>query len=135
MKPIKLFEQFLNESQKEDAAMQKVEALPEGSIFDDAKRIDGIFKLNNRPWSEIVQTWEENEKQAKPKTINPKDIQITQRNIQLSKVHEMIYRKGPLKTIHVIEYPEGMVIYDGHHRLTTAWALGITKLKVDYIKA
>jgi hypothetical protein len=135
MKPVKLFEEFLNESQKEDAAMQKVEALPKGSIFDDAKRIDGIFKLNNRPWSEIVQTWEENEKQAKPKTINPKDIQITQRNIQLSKVHEMIHRKGSLKTIHVIEYPEGMVIYDGHHRLTTAWALGITKLKVDYIKA
>ncbi len=115
--------------------MQKVEALPKGSIFDDAKRIDGIFKLNNRPWSEIVQTWEENEKQAKPKTINPKDIQITQRNIQLGKVDEMIHRKGSLKTIHVIEYPEGMVIYDGHHRLTTAWALGIHKLRVDYIKA
>jgi hypothetical protein len=135
MKPVKLFEEFLNKSQKEDAAVQKVEALPKGSIFDDAKRIDGIFKLNNRPWSEIVQTWEENEKQAKPKTINPKDVQITQRNIQSGKVHEMIHRKGPLKTIHVIEYPEGMVIYDGHHRLTTAWALGIHKLRVDYIKA
>jgi hypothetical protein len=134
MKPVKLFEEFLNKSQKEDAAVQKIEALPKGSIFDDAKRIDGIFKLNNRPWSEIVQTWEENEKQAKPKTINPKDVQITQRNIQSSKVHEMIHRKGPLKTIHVIEYPEGMVIYDGHHRLLTAWALGITKLKIDYIK-
>jgi hypothetical protein len=46
----------------------------------------------------------------------------------------MIYRKGPLKTINVIEFPEGMVIYDGHHRLTTAWALGETKLKVNYIK-
>jgi hypothetical protein len=134
MKPIKLFEEFLNESQKEDAAVQKVEALPKGSIFDDAKRIDSIFKINNRSWSEVVQAWEENEKSAKSKTINPKDVQITQRNIQLSKVEEMIRRKGPLKTIHVIEFPEGMVIYDGHHRLTTAWALGETKLKVNYVK-
>jgi hypothetical protein len=134
MKPIKLFEEFLNESQKQDAAMQKVEALPKGSIFDDAKRIDSIFKTNNRTWSEVVQAWEENEKDSKTKTINPKDVQITQRNIQSSKVEEMIYRKGPLKTINVIEFPEGMVIYDGHHRLTTAWALGETKLKVNYIK-
>jgi len=133
MKPIKLFEEFLNES-REDAAMQKLEALPKGSIFDDAKRIDSIFKTNNRTWSEVVQAWEKNEKQAKTKTINPKDVQITQRNIQLSKVREMVYRKGPLKTINVIEFPEGMVIPDGHHRLTTAWALGETRLKVNYIK-
>jgi hypothetical protein len=46
----------------------------------------------------------------------------------------MIRRKGSLKTINVIEFPEGMVIYDGHHRLTTAWALGETKLKVNYVK-
>jgi len=134
MKPVKLFEEFLNESQKESAAIQKVEALPKGSIFDDAKRIDSIFQISNRPWSEVVQAWEENQKQAKPKTVNPKDIQITQRNIQSSKVQEMILRKGPLKTINVIEYPEGMVIPDGHHRLTTAWALGITKLKVNLLK-
>ncbi len=134
MKPIKLFEEFLNESQKEDAAVQKVEALPKGSIFDDAKRIDSIFKINNRSWSEVVQAWEENEKDSKTRTINPKDVQITQRNIQLSKVEEVIRRKGTLKKINVIEFPEGMVIYDGHHRLTTAWALGETKLKVNYIK-
>ena len=134
MKHIQLFEQFLNESQKEEAAIQKVEALPKGAIFDDAKRIDGIFKTNNRPWSEVVQAWEENEDQAKPKTINPKDIQITQRNIQSSKVKEMIQRDGKLKTIHVIEFPEGPVIYDGHHRLTAQWALGETKLKVLYVK-
>ena len=59
MKPIKLFEEFLNESQREEAALQKVEALPKGSIFDDAKRIDGIFKINKRPWHEIVATWEQ----------------------------------------------------------------------------
>jgi CRISPR/Cas system CSM-associated protein Csm4 (group 5 of RAMP superfamily) len=134
MKPIRLFEEFINESQKQEAALQKVEALPKGSIFDDAKRIDSIFKINNRSWSEVVQAWEENEKSAKSKTINPKDVQITQRNIQLSKVEEMIRRKGPLKTINVIEFPEGMVIYDGHHRLLTAWALEETKLRVNYVK-
>lgn len=134
MKPIKLFEQFINESQKEEAAIQRVEGLPKGSIFDDAKRIDSIFQISNRPWSEVVQAWEENESKAKPKTINPKDIHITQRNIQSSKVEEMILRKDGVKTINVIEFPEGPVIYDGHHRLTKAWALGETRLKVNYLK-
>ena len=134
MKHIKLFEQFLNESQKEEAAIQKVEALPKGSIFDDAKRIDGIFKINKRPWHEVVATWEQYKDAAKPKTLNPKDIQITQPNIQSDKVREMIFRKGKVKTINVIEFPEGPVIYDGHHRLTKAWALGETKLKVNYLK-
>lgn len=134
MKPVKLFEQFLNESQRQEAALQKVEALPKGSIFDDAKRIDGIFKLNTRPWTEIVQIWEQNESKAKPKTINPNEIQITQRSVQSNKVKEMILRDGGVKTINVIQFPEGPVIYDGHHRLTKAWALGETKLKVNYLK-
>ena len=134
MKPIKLFEQFLNESQKQEAALQKVEELPKGSIFDDAKRIDSIFQISNRPWSEVVQAWEENSDKAKPKTVNLKDIHITQRNIQSSKVGEMILRKDDVKTINVVQFPEGPVIYDGHHRLTKAWALGETRLKVNYLK-
>lgn len=134
MKHIQLFEQFLNESQKGEAALQRVEELPKGSIFDDAKRIDGVFKMNKRPWHEIVQTWEQYQDAAQTKTINPKDIQITQPNIQLNKVKEMIFRDGKVKTINVIEFPEGPVIYDGHHRLTKAWALGETKLKVNYLK-
>ena len=134
MKHIQLFEQFLNESQKQEAAIQRVEALPKGSIFDDAKRIDGIFKMNNRPWHEIVATWEQYKDAAKTQTLNPKDIQITQPNIQSNKVREMILRDGKVKTINVIQFPEGPVIYDGHHRLTKAWALGETKLKVNYIK-
>lgn len=134
MKHIQLFEQFLNESKKQDAALQKVEALPKGSIFDDAKRIDGIFKMNKRPWHEIVATWEQYKDAAQTKTINPTDIQITQPNIQLSKVKEMIFRGTKVKTINVIQFPEGPVIYDGHHRLTKAWALGETKLKVNYLK-
>lgn len=134
MKPVKLFEQFLNESQKQDAALQKVEELPKGKIFDDAKRIDGVFKMSNRPWHEVVATWEQYQDAAQTKTINPKDIQITQPNIQLNKVKEMIYRDGKVKTLNVILFPEGPVIYDGHHRLTKAWALGETRLKVNLLK-
>lgn len=134
MKKVKLFEQFLNESQKQDAALQKVEELPKGTIFDDAKRIDGVFKMNKRPWHEIVATWEQYQDAAQTKTINPKDIQITQPNIQLNKVKEMIYRDGDTKTLNVIQFPEGPVIYDGHHRLTKAWALGETRLKVNLLK-
>jgi hypothetical protein len=29
---------------------------------------------------------------------------------------------------------DGLVIYDGHHRLTTTWALGETKIKVNLVK-
>jgi len=135
MKPVKLFEQFLNESQKQTEALQKVEGLLKGSIFDDAKRIDTIFKMNKRPCHEIVATWEQYGDAAQTKTINPTDIQITQPNIQLNKVKEMIFRDTKVKTINVIQFPEGPVIYDGHHRLTKAWALGETRLKVNLLKA
>jgi hypothetical protein len=44
MKRIKHFKEFLNESKKsEDFAYNKIDSLPKGSTFEDAKRIDNIF--------------------------------------------------------------------------------------------
>jgi hypothetical protein len=134
MKHIKLFEDFVSEAKDVESAFAKIDALPKGSIFDDAKRIDDIFNITKHSWSDVINTYEQNKDKAKIKSVNVKDIQITQRNIQSNKVKEMINRDGKLKMINVVEFPDGLAIYDGHHRLTTAWALGETKIKVNLVK-
>ena len=105
--------------------------MPKGSIFDDAKRIDDIFNITKHSWSDVINAFEKNEKDAKTKSVNVKDIQITQRNVQSNKVKEMINRDGKLKTINVVQFPDGLAIYDGHHRLIAHWALGEKKIKVN----
>lgn len=134
MKHIKIFEDFINEAKDIESAVERLDSLPKGAIFDDAKKIDGIFNITKHSWSEVVETFEKHEKDAQIKTVNIKDIQITQRNVQSYKVKEMIERPKKLKLINVVQFPDGMAIYDGHHRLTTAWALGETKLKVNLVK-
>jgi hypothetical protein len=134
MKPVKIFEDFVNEAKNIELAVERLDSLPKGAIFDDAKRIDGIFNITKHSWSEVVETFEKNEKDAQIKSVNIKDIQITQRNVQSYKVKEMIERPGKSKLINVVQFPDGMAIHDGHHRLTTAWALGETKLKVNLVK-
>lgn len=134
MKPVKIFEDFVNEAKNIELAVERLDSLPKGAIFDDAKRIDGIFNITKHSWSEVVEAFEKNEKDAQIKSVNIKDIQITQRNVQSYKVKEMIERPGKSKLINVVQFPDGMAIHDGHHRLTTAWALGETKLKVNLVK-
>jgi hypothetical protein len=134
MKHIKLYEDFVNEAKDVESAVAKIDSLPIGAIFDDAKKIDGIFNMTKHSWSDVINAYEQNKKDGKMKSVNVKDIQITQRNIQSNKVKEMINRDGKLKTINVVQFPDGLVIYDGHHRLTTAWALGETKIKVNLVK-
>ena len=70
MKPVRLFEEFIHESLQQEAALRKVLALPNGSLTDDAKQIDPIFKINNRPWSQLKTIWKENRHLAKPLTLN-----------------------------------------------------------------
>jgi hypothetical protein len=133
MKHIKLFEDFVGES-KTDSAYERIDSLPKGSIFDDAKRIGGIFSISKHSWSDVVNTFEKNQKDAKIKSINIKDIQVTQPNIQSNKVKKMIQDFDKLEPINVVQFSDGLAIYDGHHRLLTAWALGETKLKVNLVK-
>jgi hypothetical protein len=79
----------INESNS-DSASEKIESLPRGSTFDDAKRIDGIFSKSKHTWSEVIEAFEKMQKNAKSKTISIKEIQITQPNIQSNKVKAMI---------------------------------------------
>jgi hypothetical protein len=134
MKPIKLYKEFINEAKDVDSAMNKIEVLPKGSTFEDAKRIDGIFDRSKHTWSEVIETFEKNQKAAKPKIVNVKDIQITQPNIQSNKVKAMIEKYNKLPLINVVQFPDGLAIYDGHHRLLTAWSMGETKIKVNLVK-
>jgi hypothetical protein len=133
MKPIKLYKEFINEAKDVDSAMKKIDDLPKGSTFEDAKRIDRIFDISKHSWSEVVETFEKNQKSAKIKPINIKDIQITQPNIQSNKVKAMIEKFDKLPIINAVQFPDGISIYDGHHRLLTAWSIGETRIKVNLV--
>jgi hypothetical protein len=135
VKHIKIFEDFITESRKDiDLAIARIDDLPKGSTFEDAKRIESIFTKSKHTWSEVIETFEKNQKDAKVKSVNIKDIQITQPNIQSNKVKAMIEKFDKLPMINAVQFPDGLAIYDGHHRLLTAWAIGETKIKVNLVK-
>jgi hypothetical protein len=129
MKHIKLFEAFLS---KFDKAIEKIQALPPGKMFSDAKNIEGVFKKSKHTWHEVIETFETNQDKAKEAQIPIKDIQITQPNIQIHKVEKML-GVNDLPLINVVKFKDGYAIYDGHHRLMTAWALGDKKIKVNLV--
>lgn len=134
MKAVKLFEDFVTEAKNIESAVERINDLPSGATFEDAKKIDGVFDKSKHTWSEVIETFESNQKDAKVKSVNVKDIQITQPNIQANKVKRMIAESGKLPIINAVQFSDGISIYDGHHRLMTAWALGETKIKVNLVK-
>jgi hypothetical protein len=126
-------ESFLDESLED--AEDKIDKLPKGKIFDDAKRIESIFKMSSHGWSETVEAFEANSKKGKPTTVNVKDIEITQPNIQSGKVKKLMQNLDKAPMINVVQFPDGkQVIFDGHHRLVSHWALGDKKIKVNLVK-
>lgn len=135
MNRIKLFKDFVNESKKDiESTYDRLDSLPKGTIFEDAKKIDGIFAKSKYSWSEVIEAFEKTKKDAKIKSINVKDIKITQANVQINKVKKMIQDFDKLEPINVVQFSNELAIYDGHHRLLTAWALGKTKIKVNFVK-
>lgn len=115
-----------------DDAMEKIQALPQGKMFDDARNIESVFKKSKHTWSEVIETFEKHQDEAKEVQIPVKDIQITQPNIQLRKVEKML-GANDLPLINVVKFNDGYAIYDGHHRLMTAWALNDKKIKVNLV--
>ena len=101
-------------------------------MFDDAKNIEGLFKRSKHTWSEVIEAFEMRQDRAKETQIAIKDIQITQPNIQLGKVEKML-NASSLPLINVVKFNDGYAIYDGHHRLMTAWALNDKKIKVNLV--
>jgi len=135
MKRIKLFEEFLSEAKRAlDAAYELIDSLPKGAQFEDAKKIDQIFSRSQQTWSECIETFEKNQHAARPTTVRIKEIKITQPNIQSNKVKAMLNNPTKLPQINAVQFPDGIAIYDGHHRLLTLWALGKTKIRVNLVK-
>jgi hypothetical protein len=138
MNLVHTFESFLNEgiaNQKLEAAIEKIDSLPVGKIFDDAKRIDDIFDITKHSWSDVVNAFEKAQDSAKVQQVNLNDIHITQPNIQANKVKKMMADINKTPTINVVQFKNGeKVIYDGHHRLLANWALGENRIKVNLVK-
>jgi hypothetical protein len=137
MKTVKTYEEFLNENvQSKQEAYSKIDDLPKGKIFDDAKNIDQIFKRSKYTWSEVIETFEKNSYDAKPQVVSVKEISITQPNIQSDKVKKMIEDLDSTPDINVVQFKNGeKAIYDGHHRLVAHWALGENRIKVNLVKS
>jgi hypothetical protein len=121
---------------KEDtvpSAEQKIDELPKGKLFDDAKNIESIFNRSKHSWSEVIELFEKNK--SKEEYVNIEDIHITQPNIQSNKVKHIITNSKEIPAINVVEFPDGeKVIYDGHHRLVANWALGNEKIKTNLVQ-
>lgn len=113
---------------------RNIDTLPKGSIFDDAKRIDGIFDMSTHTWSETVEVFERNKKSAKLKYIDINKIKITQRNIQSNKVKNIINVINSTPLINLVKFNDGEIVaYDGHHRLAAYWAIGKNKIKANIV--
>ena len=118
-----------------ESANKKIDQLPKGKLFDDAKKIDGIFKISKHTWNEVIVAYEQHEEQHHIVMIDVKDIHITQPNIQANKVNKMLDDFNKLDRINVVQFSNGeKAIYDGHHRLMAHWALGERKIKVNIVK-
>jgi len=131
-KPIKV-KTGVSESRDIETAHNRIDNLPKGSTFEDAKRIDSIFKKSKHTWSETIEAFEKNEKDAELKLVNIKDIRITQPNVQSNKVKAMIDNVDKLPTLNAVQFSDELVIYDGHHRVLAAWALNEPKIKVNLV--
>ena len=136
MKNLHTFEDFLNESKQSlESAIDKVESLPKGKLFDDSKQIDSIFKMSKKSWNEVIVAYEQHEEKHHIVYVDISEIHITQPNIQSNKVTKMFDNIEKLPRINVVQFSNGeKTIYDGHHRLIAHWALGEKKIKVNLVK-
>ena len=113
----------------------RIDKLPPGKLFDDAKNIKDIFKMSHYTWSEVIEEFEKNQETAQPVNINISDIRITQPNIQSNKVKQIIANINSITPINAVQFSDGEIaIYDGHHRLVANWALGKQTINVNLVK-
>ncbi len=131
-----ILKEFISSTKEDTIANTRIDDLPKGRLFDDAKNISNIFAKSQRSWSEVVETYEKHRNSAKVEYADIADIHITQPNIQSNKVKKLIADIDNIPNINVVEFQDGeKVIYDGHHRLVANWALGNAKIKVNIIRA
>lgn len=89
----------------------RLESLPKGKIFDDAKRIDGIFNKSKHSWNETIEMFEKNKSNGNLKYVKIEDIEITQPNIQSNKVKNIIKNLNDVPLINLVEFKDGKKLY------------------------
>jgi hypothetical protein len=118
-----------------ETSNNKIDELPIGKLFNDAKNIQRIFNISRRSWSAVIEAFEKNKDNGSLQLVSLKDIHITQPNIQSNKVKTILADLNKLSTINVVEFEDGeMAIFDGHHRLVANWALGNSKIQVNLVQ-
>ena len=118
-----------------ETSNNKIDELPIGKLFNDAKNIQRIFNISRRSWSAVIEAFEKNKDNGNLQLVSLKDIHITQPNIQSNKVKTILADLNKLSTINVVEFEDGeMAIFDGHHRLVANWALGNSKIQVNLVQ-
>ena len=116
-------------------AFERIDKLPAGKLFNDAKSIKDIFPISQRSWSEVIESFEKNKENGINETVDISNIHITQPNIQSNKVKHIIEIINKMPIINVVQFNDGeLAIYDGHHRLVANWALGNRNIKVNLVK-
>lgn len=128
---------IIKENSKIEKAIENLNKLPEGKTTffkGDSKEILSLFKLSKRTHNSVLVDFENNQQNVFEKTIPIKNIKITQPNIIKSRIETMIPKYKSLPTINAVKYNNEIVIYDGHHRLTTAYLLGVKNIKVNLVE-
>lgn len=118
----------------ESSAEQKLQALPKGQLFNDAKSIKDVFDASPYTWSQTIEAFEKHAAKAKHVTVPINTIKITQPNIQLHKVLNIMAKLDTTPIINSVKFDDNnTVIFDGHHRLMANWALGNSNIKVNLV--
>lgn len=115
-------------------ASDRVDNLPQGALFDDAKSITSIFPRSKHTYSEALELFEGNKEKGIEKVIALNKIKITQPNIRANNVKNMIKSPNNLPIVNVVKFDSGeIVVFDGHHRLVSHWALGRKNMKTFFV--
>jgi len=118
----------------ESSAEQELQALPKGTIFNDAKSIKDTFETSPYTWSETIEAYEKNKSKAKTVSVPLNSIKITQPNIQLHKVLNMLANLDKTPIIGAVKFDNNTIsIFDGHHRLMANWALNNSSIQVNLV--
>ena len=128
---------IIKENSKIEKAIENLNKLPEGKTTffkNDVKDISSIFTLSKRTNNSVLVDFEKNEHRAAMKIIPIKNIKITQPNIIKSRAEKMLVNFNKLPIINAVKYKNEVVIYDGHHRLTIHYLLGIKNIKTNLVE-
>ncbi len=106
---------------KTEKSEAKINALPQGRIFEDAGNITGIFEKSEMQWNQLLADFEQGS--ANIAIIDLCSLQITQNSVRKNKAINYLKHLDSLPPIRVVVYKDTIVTID-HHRLIAVWSSG-----------